>query len=188
MAWIECICDRTLADVTNETSKGFFNVVDWLRIDNNVKYVKTLIEVLKFINVSYEDLPDPVSTTIPTAEDINDFVTNIEALRVASRLPSDFGLTELKTDYTSGESAETPDYLAVNGWEGTLSTLKDYLINSSAYEIFCGVAEVGEPRFWQNRFMTPFAQNDAHPVIRPRVGVAVCGTGLVRQNGFRGYA
>lgn len=187
MAWITPITDRVLADITNRTAKGFFNVVDWLRIDNNVKYVGTLISVLKGVGVDYTDLADPTTTTIPTAADINDFVENIEALRLASNLPTAFGMVALKTDYTSGESAETPDYEDVNDWENNLLILYNYLIKSAAYEVFCGVGEVGQVRFWQNRFRTPFAQPSAPNLRRPRCGVSTSGTGLQRQNKWRQY-
>jgi len=187
MSWTTPVTDRVLADVTNRTSKGFLNVVDWLRIDGNVVYVRTLIQVLKNVGVDYNDLPEPSATSIPTAADINDFVENIEALRIASTLARP-DLVVLKTNYTSGESAETPDYEDVNAWENNLLILKNFLVRSSAYEVFCGVAEVGQARFWQNRFRTPFIQATAPNARRVRCGVAVCGAGLTRQNKWRGYS
>jgi hypothetical protein len=187
MSWTTPITDRVLADVTNRTSKGFWNTVDWLRIDNNVVYVKTLISVLQSINVTYTDLPDPTVTTIPKAADINDFVENIEALRLASNLPVSAGAVALKTDYTSGESSETPDYEDINAWENNLLVLYTYLIKTATYEVFCGVAEAGQERFWQNRFMTPFIPATLPNIRRFRCGVGICGRGLTQQNGMRGY-
>ena len=188
MAWITPITDRVLADITNRTAKGFFNVVDWLRIDNNVKYVGTLIEVLKGVGVDYITLPNPTITTIPQAEDINDFVKNIEALRLASHFPATFGVVALKTEYASGESAETPDYEEINSWENNLLILRNFLINSATYEVFCGVSSAGQPRFWQNRFRTPFVQSSVPNIRRPRCGVSISGVGLQRQNKWRDYS
>jgi hypothetical protein len=186
MSWITPITDRALSDILNRTAKGFFNVLDWSRIYGNAEYVCTLIEVLKSINVDCPVLETPTTATIPNAEDINDFLEGLETLRIASTL-SNPDLVVLKTDYTSGESAETPDYEDVNSWENNLLILKNFLIRSSAYEVFCGVAEAGQIRFWQNRFRTPFIQPTAPNTRRVRCGVAICGTGLTRQNGMRGY-
>lgn len=188
MAWIDPIVNRSATDITNLTSKAFFNVIDWVRINGNTDHVRAMIEVLRGVNISYNDLPDPSMTSIPTAEEINQFVENIERLHSYSGIPASFGVAALKTDYVSGASGTSPDFEDVNDWEQNLAILKDFLVKSAFYEVFCGVAEVGQIRFWQNRFRVPFVKESETPVRRPRCGVAVCGTGAMRQNKYRRYS
>jgi hypothetical protein len=188
MPWIVPIFDRTLADVTDKTSKGFFNVVDWVRIHGNTTHVRAMMSALRSVNIDYNALVEPGITSIPTAAEINDFIENIETLRAISGIPESFGLNELKDNYISGASETTPNYSDVNEWEECLAVLKEFLLNSSVYEVFCGVSEVGQVRFWQNRFRSPFVRDADSPIRVPRCGVAVSGRGRMAQNKFRRYA
>jgi hypothetical protein len=187
MAWTTAIFDRVLADVTNQTSKGFFNVVDWVRINGNAYYVKVLINVLRGVNVSITALTPPTITTIPTADDLNDFIENIETLRIASGIPLSTELIELKHDYFAGASSETPDYADVNDWERDLNIIKELILHASYYEIFCGVAEPGQARFWQSRFRLPFTLSEDIYYRVARTGVAISGIGMMRANKWRKY-
>jgi hypothetical protein len=185
MAWTEPIYDRVLADITNKTSKGFFNVADWVRINGNTQIVNALINVLKSLNITFDTLTPPTIATIPNIDDVNDFVDNIERIRAASGVPLATGLVALKNDYTSG--GITPDYTTVNDWERDLDLLRSYLIKAAYFTPYCGVPSVGQTRFWQVRFRRfPFAAPD-NSIRSPRAGVAICGSGLQRQNNFRRY-
>lgn len=188
MAWIEPIYDRTAADIAARSSKAFFNVVDWVRINGNTTHVRAMITVLRGVTIAYNALPAPAMASLPTAQEINQFVQNIETLRDNSGAPVSFGVVALKTDYVSGASGSAPDYADVNDWERNLAILKDFLVKSAHYEVFCGVAEAGQSRFWQSRFRVPFVREEEAPLRRPRCGVAVCGTDAARQNKFRRYA
>ena len=187
MPWTIPVYDRVLADVTNRTSKGFFNVVDWIRIHGNTQYVGALFSVLEGISVSVTALTTPTDASIPTVTEINDFVGNIESMRLALALVNPIPLTVLTDNYVDGQNAITPDYEDVNDWEENLQLLKDFLLYSAGYRISCGVAEVGQIRFWQNRFREPWVVESTAPVRRLRSGVGISGTGFQRQNGYRRY-
>lgn len=187
MAWVEPIYDRVLADTTTPTSKGVFNVADWIRIYGNTEHVGALLNALRKVNIVLTTLTEPAITTIPSIDDINSFVANIEALRVASGASVISGVMVLKIDYIAGAGAKSPDYEDVNDWERDLALIKEFLYNSATYTVFSGVAETGQIRFWQNRFRNPFIPSVANPVRRARLGVAIIGTGAMRQNKFRRY-
>lgn len=187
MSWIDPIYDRTKADITNRTSKAFFNVADWIRINGNAKIIETLINALYAVGVTLDTLAEPTTATIPTITEVNDFIANLEALREATHFPAATGIVELDT-FTGGLAGNSPDYEDVNDWERNLAYLRTYLINKSRYKMGCGVPEAGQAFFWQVRFREhPYVQPSATPVRHARAGVAVCGTGLLRQNKFRRY-
>lgn len=188
MAWSEPIYDRTLTDIVNHTDKAFWNIADWIRVNSNTQYVRAIIGVLRAVNLSFASVTEPVITTVPLASEINAFVDNLEKLRIASGLPLTVGLIELKTDYLSGASAKAPDYEEVNNWERNLNLLKRLLLDSSSYEVFCGVSEVGQIRFWQNRFRVPWVPAIDSPTRKAKSGIAICGTNRKRQNKFRRYS
>jgi hypothetical protein len=186
MAWDSPIYDRSITDITTPTSKGFFNVADWVRINGNTEIVNTLINVLKSLSITFDTLTPPTITTIPNIDDVNDFVDNIERIRAASGVPLATGLVALKNDYTSGGIA--PDYTTVNDWERDLKLLREYLVKYAYYSVYCGVGGCGQTRMWQVRFrMFPFAM-PADSIRSMRTGVGECGTGLTRLNKFRRYA
>lgn len=188
MSWIEPIFDRTLEDVTEETSKGFFNVVDWIRINGNTKFTNLLINKLKELNIVLDVLEEPTITSIPTVSDINRFVSNIERIRKASGVPLSTGLVKLKDDYTGGLAGLTPDYEDVNDWERDLEILRNYLLTSMGYIVYSGVARSGQSRLWQVRFRRwNLVLPVPNPDRRPRTAVAISGTSLTRQNSFRRY-
>lgn len=188
MAWTDPIFDRTALDITNRTPKGFFNVVDWVRINGNTRSVNALVNILRGTNIPFVELPEPTITTIPSAEDINEFVWNIEVIRRECGLPGAAGIVPLKTDYLPGLNAPAPNWEAVNGWERDLQLIRELIVTSAAIMICCGVAAVGQPRLWQHRFRVPFARPSDTPVRRARAGIAIAGTGYKRQNRFRRYA
>jgi hypothetical protein len=188
MTFITAIYDRTLTDILNGTDKAFFNVLDWVRINSNTSYVRYLMNALKDMNIAYNVVDEPTIITIPSVEDINHFIENIEYLRSASGLSAVQGVVELKDDWLDITNAESPDYNDVNDWERNLKLIMDLTLSLSVYMMFCGVANCGQPRFWQNRFRDRFIHDIKNPIQRPRCGVAICGTDMMRQNNFRRYA
>lgn len=187
MPWITSVTDRTITDIETLTDKAFFNVVDWIRINTNTTYVRTLINVLRSLNVPYNTVVEPSIVTRPTMTELNQFIENIDILRVLSGLPVASGIVALRTNYSDTISAISPDYEDVNDWERDLQLIKDLTIAISTYIVFCGVSNIGQPRFWQARFRNMFVASVTN-VRRLRVGVGQTGTGLMRQNNFRRYA
>jgi hypothetical protein len=152
MPWVSPIFDRELSDIQNRTNKGFFNVSDWNRINGNISEVKDLILSILGLTVTITTLIVPDTNVHPAAEDINSLVGNIEFVRIGACLPLTVGLEILKHDYEPGNGAATPNYIAVNSWEKNLNLLYVLLPNVGNYKVYCGVATVGQPRFYQNRW------------------------------------
>lgn len=189
MRYIEPITDRAESDITNQTAKAFLNVVDWQRIYNNSQVAKAIVDFLLSVNVTFDNLTAPTISTIPTVTEINALLANIERIRAASGLPEINGIAEIFADWQEGAGANSPDYLDVNEWEQIL----EYLVRSFPamldYQIYCGVASVGQIRFYQNRFRRlTYISDDPAFVRRARTGISNSGVGLTRNNGFRRYA
>lgn len=152
MAWTTPVTDRTSADIASRTSKAFFNVADWTRIDGNITEVQGQILSLLGTTVTLNSVSTPTVTTFPSAGDINDLVENIDLLRQAAHLPEATGLIALLHAYQSGPAASAPDYVAVNGWENALDLMHTLLPRSASYFISCGVGACGQSHLWQARF------------------------------------
>jgi hypothetical protein len=150
--WTDPVTDRAMTDLLNRTAKGFLNVADWVRINANTEAVQALVDTLLALDVDLTTLTTPSITTHPTATEINQLIENIELLREAACLPAAAGVLPLKRDYQGGAGAIAPNYEAVNAWERNLSLLYALLVTASDYFVYCGVANAGQSRFWQNRF------------------------------------
>ena len=159
------VYDRTLADVTAKTSKGYFNVADWTRIYGNAEVVKTLVDLVLSISVTFDTVPTPTVTTIPTVTQLNTLLANIERLRIAADLPPITGLVEVKDDWIAGYMSPAPNYADANTWERVLSIIYNNVGEDSGY--------------------TGWIPPAASPTRRARTGVAITGSGMDRNNGFR---
>jgi len=188
MPWTKAIYDRTASDITNRTSNGFFNVIDWVRIYGNQGHLQILMRLLRSVNVPINDLSEPTIATIPSVNDINAFIQNIETLRENACIPPESGILALKHDYVAGSSSVAPDYEDANSWERDLDLLRKYLVTASDYLIYSGVSNSGQIRFWQNHFRQwKFVEASSSPVRLVRSGIAVTGSNLLWQNKFRRY-
>lgn len=152
MAWVSAITDRTATDLLNRTPKAFLNVSDWVRINGNTAEVQAMVSSLLGLTVSLTTLSEPTITHFPAASEINALVDNIERVRVGACLPIATGAISLKRDYRPGNGAVAPDYKAVNAWERDLDLLHTLLPYAAGYAVYCGVAAVGQPRFWQHQW------------------------------------
>jgi len=189
MKYIDPITDRALADLTNKTAKAFFNLSDWQRIYNNAQVTKALVDFLNSIDITFNSIPSPTITTFPPVANLNTFLANINRIIEETNLPAIAGLTALKADWAEGTGADAPDYLDVNEWEMILDLIVSMVANTVEYRIYCGVSNVGQPRFWQHRFRDSLSwvANAIVPARRARTGISVCGNGLTRNNKFRRY-
>ena len=161
-------------------------MVDWVRIYGNTQTVNALVSVLRSISIPLTSLATPTTATIPSVADINSFIQNIENIRLVSCLPAATGIIPI-VGYQGGQNEKGPDYVAVNTWELDLQLLYTLIITATGYMVFCGVGAVGQPRFWQYRFRSPWVQPLANPYRRARSGLAICGLSLMKQNDFRRY-
>ena len=188
MKYITPITDRTVADLVNRTDKAFFNVTDWERIYGNAEYVNNLLRLLLSINITFDTITAPTMIAIPTVADFNTLLTNINRIRIGAGFEGVPDLVELQTAWTAGATAIAFTYVDVNQWEQMLFVLCGLVSALADYIVFCGVANVGQPRFYQHRFRVfPFVQDAASPVRRARTNAAICSAGLTRNNRFRRY-
>lgn len=141
--WIKPIYDRTQADVdlirldpTNENNKGAYNYTDLNRIENNCKYVMTLLNNsgLFYIPVVIEVKTDWNVRDIPHIKEINRIRQNIITLMNGMKLGD---------GYKEIEFSDTMDYIKANILEKNLEMIKD-IIESCQRELrkcntfYCG--------------------------------------------------
>lgn len=188
MRYITPITDRSAGDVVNGITKAFFNVADWNRIHNNSKVTKALVDFILSIDIPYSTVFSPTTVAVPTITELNTLLQNIENIRVTEGLPSISGLTEIKTNWDEGYGAESPSYIEVNQWESILDSIYNSIGKTLDYRVYCGVANAGQPRFWQARFHTyEWVPKEENPPRSFRVGVSVPGQPITFANGFRRY-
>jgi hypothetical protein len=168
MRYIEpIVTDRTISDVRNKTSKGYFNIADWERIDNNARAAKALVDFLLSISVSYGSTITPEITTIPTVANLNTLLTNIENLRLAVDAYEIAGVVPIKNDWQAGPGQPAPDYEDANNWERNIDLIYNNIGDETGY--------------------MDWVEDSLSPVRRARTGIATTGTGLTWNNGFRRY-
>ncbi len=189
MSYTDPVTDRTLADITGKTAKGYFNLADWQRIYNNALALNALIASVYGVTVEFTAIAEPTITTWPSVTDVNALLVNIENMRAYLSVPDGIGLLDLKTDWLAGGSVDAPDYENVNEWERQVDLMLNAIAASLSYRVYCGVAAVGQVRYYQVRWrdLYVWVQPSASPVLRPRTGVAICGRSMVHQNKFRRY-
>jgi hypothetical protein len=118
------IYDRTALDITNRTAKAFFNVVDWKRINNNIKFLDAQLFRFTGVPVVYTAVTVPTVNTFPTAAEINTFLENLNAVIVAfSSYVS--GLSEVGHTWGDG-NVKALSWSNVNDWEHNLSLMMAY--------------------------------------------------------------
>jgi len=179
------IYDRTALDITNRTAKAFLNIADWSRVYDNTAVLNILLSFLQSTEIAFTEIPVPILTTFPSVTHLNQLITNIEAIRLASGLPEIPGIVYLRATWTH---VITPDYEDVNDWERDIALLFAAIVRAVKYVPYCGVATTGQSHFYQWRWRTPdWIEPSATPVRRARTSIAVCGAGLTRNNLFRRY-
>jgi hypothetical protein len=152
MSYVTPIFDRTLADITNKTSKAYFNVADWVRVNGNAEYIKELIESFLGISIQLDTVSTPTTATIPTVTDLNTLLANIEHLRTVSEV---IQTTAIKHDWVAGIGEKAPDYLDVNKWEQTIDVICHVYSNYDDYALRfprTGIAKSGVGRTRNNKF------------------------------------
>jgi hypothetical protein len=69
--------------VTTWTATDYMNVADWVRIYGNSLALSQLLYITG-VEVDFDFMSDPTTTTFPTDEYINTFCYNIEKVRAAA--------------------------------------------------------------------------------------------------------
>ncbi len=159
MTYVPPITDRTQADILAKNSKAYQNVSDWVRQYDNSEEAHDAIEAALGVLIDFDTISAVVNTDIPTIAEINEFLANIERLRlwVETYAPiDDSDFIEVKDDWLAGQSNPAPTYMHVNSWEKVVDLI---------YQIY----------------KAPYSVERV-----PIGGIATCGAGLTNQNWFRG--
>jgi len=186
MKYINPVMNRNADDIENQTSKAYFNVVDWQRIYNNALFVRYIVEIIRQNTSVFTTIATPNMASIPSVDDLNTLIANINLIGGASELTD---LNDLKANWKENNAYENPDYENANEWEQQLEYIRSMMIeNAAQYMIYAGVGNAGQARFWQVRWRTfGFVQPSTAPVRLARTGIATCNTNLTINNGFRRY-
>lgn len=146
------ITDRTLQDVeyakahqnSSEDLKGAYNNSDLNRVEAKVQELK---EILKSYNYFDEELViklDWAKTDFLRTGDSERYLGNVRKIRDAyftKTTTPDLPITLNKMDYQDA-----------NAIEQILVDIEDIIINMEQMFVYCGVANMGQPRLWQQRF------------------------------------
>jgi hypothetical protein len=146
------ITDRTLQDVeyakahqnSSEDLKGAYNNSDLNRVEAKVQELK---EILKSYNYFDEELViklDWAKTDFLRTGDSDRYLGNVRKIRDAyftKTTTPDLPITLNKMDYRDA-----------NAIEQILVDIEDIIINMEQMFVYCGVANMGQPRLWQQRF------------------------------------
>ena len=85
MSWIAPITDRTAADITNRTARGFFNASDINRIEGNIAWLRNeLARHNHFVEIN--TVTGWLATSVPTIADLQRVRNNIDAIAAQVRL------------------------------------------------------------------------------------------------------
>jgi hypothetical protein len=161
MPYVTAITDRAQTDIDTHTSKAYFNVADWDRIEDNSVFVKDELVTQYGPIVAFTGTTSaPAITTIPDVSLFNQLLGNIEYLRQAAlsvlpMLASETGFTAIKFDWEAGADKQSPNYLHVNQWEKVIDIVHARLATYTALRFRyprTGVAMANSGLTWNNRF------------------------------------
>lgn len=152
LSYISSVTNRSLNDIIVRNTRAFFNVADWVRIDNNTRYAREMVLDIKGGIIPRIELNTPTRETKPTAANINALVQNIIYVQEAADVPSADYYT-LFANYEDGADKPAPDYIAVNSWEKVIEIIvtKYWLLSVVRY-LVTGIGITGSDEIRQNWF------------------------------------
>ena len=118
--YIKPITNRTLTDITNRTARGFFNLSDWERIENNTAYAAEQVERFHNTTIARTVLPTRTMDNYMLAGDINALVQNIINVKNAAIYADTSGYNITASFIPSGRAMS---YIDVNNWERVLDII-----------------------------------------------------------------
>lgn len=144
------IYDRTSQDVTfaqeNQSSenwlKGAYNYVDLNRVEQCCQYLSQKLNEHGY-NVNIET---KINWTI------NDFQTYDDMLRIRNNIEAISNAFASITQIHGVQELNSWDYEDANNWEKILWEINRMLVSTENYQVYSGVANLGQQRFWQHRF------------------------------------
>lgn len=161
MPYVTAITDRTAADIAAKTSKAYFNVADWDRIEDNSIFVKDeLITYAGVVIVFTGTTSAPTTSSFPDVGTFNRLLENIEYLRQAAlsvipTLAGQSGFNAVFFAWQAGARYDAPDYQDVNQWEKVIDLIHATIGTYTSLRFRkarCGIAAANSGLMWNNRF------------------------------------
>lgn len=141
----DLIFDRAQLDIDNDTEKGNYNYTDLNRIEEWCEYLANLLT-----SYSY-----PVSIQVKKNWNMSDFPTSSEMERIRQNV------NRLKQAYFSfTQIPKNLDYMTwqkANDIENILHEIDCILKWMENNFVYCGVANMGQNRVWQQRFRRKYS-------------------------------
>lgn len=157
----ELIYDRVQADVTNKTSKGYYNASDLNRVESWCRYLADELN-----RVGYN-----INITTKTNWTTSDFRTSSNMMRIRNNIKAIVNAFHSLTSV--GSVVNNWDYKKANNWEKVLWEIYSLMWGAEDWYVYGGVARGGQPRLWQHRFRQFFDP----------VRIVVAGELLTTENG-----
>ena len=133
------IYDRTQQDLINETDKAFISYIDLNRIESAVKYLSDLLNAYSYQNVTLNKTEWKIDE-LRKQEDCDRIKANYEVLKNAYVYK--FKVPEF--NWATIQEA--------NNIEKILVDIDNVIKYMEQTFIYCGVANCGQKRIWQQRF------------------------------------
>lgn len=162
----ELIFDRTQADVTNKTPKGYYNTSDLNRVESWCRYLADELNRVGY-NINITTKTDWTTSDLRTASHMERIRTNIRSIMQ--------GYHYITTIYSN---ANQFNYVKANNWEKILSEIFNLMWGMEDWYVYAGVANAGQNRLWQHRFREHFAG-----VTYPEVLTTEAGENIITENG-----
>lgn len=134
------IFDRTQSDVTNKTSKGYYNASDLNRVESWCRYLADELNSVGY-NINITTKTTWSSKDLRTASEMERIRQNIKKLMN--------GFHYISTIYANNNNW---NYLKANRWEKILYEIDNLMLGMEGWYVHCGVSRMGQSRLWQNRF------------------------------------
>lgn len=134
------IYDRTQSDVTNKTSKGYYNASDLNRVESWCRYLATELNKDGY-SIDITVKTDWTSSDLRSASEMERIRQNIKKLMN--------GYHSISSIYANNNNW---NYTKANRWEKILSEIYTMMTGMEEWYVIGGVANGGQPRLWQNRF------------------------------------
>lgn len=136
----ELVYDRTQADVTNRTWKGYYNASDLNRVESWCRYLADELITAGY-NINITTKTNWTQTDMRTSAEMERIRTNIRAIMQ--------GFHYITTIYSNAESF---NYTKANNWEKILYEIFNLLWGMTDWYVYSGVSNSGQRRLWQHRF------------------------------------
>ena len=121
------ITDRTAQDVSTGTEKGFYNVSDIQRINSYIEYLSCVLD----LNLTVTDVSLGQALT---REQMDDILSNINAIRAAWYVADDTPMTPIAVNW---------DYVKANNIEKILLALDEFYQSVQIDKLYSGTFSAG---------------------------------------------